>query len=290
MPPSRDEPGAQASSLTPVRLRYRTQELLLASGSYLLGRDPACHVVIDRPLVSRRHARITVEGHRVTIEDLGSLNGVFVNGARVTGIRDLFDGDWVTIGSEELELAVGEAGRSRNPVETQADPAALRGSSQQELDRLTLEPPQDDRPTERSRTLEILSTIADRALDSGRAHDAADMLEMTLLDLLQEARSGQTLAADAREFAVRYGLRLAHTTGSSSWFDFVVELLRVERTPCTEELATELRSTITRIGNVDVERLKAYAGSLRTLTTNLESLRSHQRAEELVREAQRRGR
>jgi pSer/pThr/pTyr-binding forkhead associated (FHA) protein len=285
MAPSPDQPST-AQPLTPVRLRYRRQELLLATGSYLLGRDPTCHVVIDRPLVSRRHARLGVEGHRVTVEDLGSMNGVFVNGARVNGSRALFDGDWITIGSEELELAIGDGTRNRIPVETQADPEAVRPSSDQDFVRMTASPPRDEHPTERSRTLEILTSIADRAFEAGRVQDAEDMLKLTLVDLLQDATSGQTLEQDAREFAVRHGLKLAQAGRSTRWFDYVIDLLRAERTPCSEELARDLKKTMDRLGNVDLERLKAYAGSLRTLTTDLESLRSGQRVEELVRSAQ----
>jgi pSer/pThr/pTyr-binding forkhead associated (FHA) protein len=243
--------------------------------------------VIDRPLVSRRHARVGVEEHRVTVEDLGSMNGVFVNGARVTAVRDLFDGDWITIGNEEIEVAVGETGRGRVAIETQADPETVKPSSDQELAQMRLSPPGDERPTERSRTLEILSSIAERAFDAGRFQDAEDMLKLTLQDLLQDAMAGQTLEPDARQFAVRYGLKLASAGRSSRWFDFVVDLLRAERAPCTEEIARDLQTAMDRVPSVDVERLKAYASSLRTLTTSLESLRSGQRAEELVRVAQR---
>lgn len=287
MSPSRETKDDRP--LTPVRLRYRRQELLLTVGSYLLGRDPSCHVVLDRALISRRHARIAVEKHRVTIEDLGSMNGVFVNGARIEGTRDLFDGDWVTIGNEELELAIGESGRTRIPVETQADPEKLRPSSQQELENLRKTPPQDERPTERSRTLEILSAIADRAFESNRLTDAEEMLKLTLLDLLQDATSGLPLEADAHDFAVRYGLKLASGSGDPRWFDYVIDLLRAERTPCTAALARELSVAMKRVPEVDVDRLRAYASSLRTLTSNLESLRSGQRVEELVREALTRG-
>jgi len=100
MSPPPEDPS-ETTPLTPVRLRYRRQELMLAIGSYLLGRDPSCHVVIDRPLVSRRHARITVEGHRVTIEDLGSLNGVFV---KMTGEEELTSGQILRIGQELLRF------------------------------------------------------------------------------------------------------------------------------------------------------------------------------------------
>jgi pSer/pThr/pTyr-binding forkhead associated (FHA) protein len=279
------ESTSNTPPITPVRLRYRRQELLLTTGSYLLGRDPACHVVIDRPLISRRHARITVDAERVSIEDLGSMNGVFVNGARVSGTRPIYDGDWITIGSEELELAIGDSGRNKAQVETRADPEALRPSSEQELVRITSAPPEDERPTERSRTLEILAAIGDRAFDAGRAQDAEDMLKLTLMDLLHEASSGHHLDPFARDFAVRYGLRLAQSMRSSRWFEYAIDLLRAERAPCSEALAKELRTTLQRIGNVELDRLRAYAASLRSLTTDLESLRSGQRVEELVREA-----
>jgi pSer/pThr/pTyr-binding forkhead associated (FHA) protein len=278
------EAASEARPLTPVRLRYRRQELLITDGSYLLGRDPSCHIVIDRPLISRRHARVSVQGERVSVEDLGSMNGVFVNGSRVSGTRTVYDGDWLTLGSEEIELLIGSA-RGRTPIETQADRESIRPGTDQEVVRISSSPPEDERPTERSRTLEILSAIADRAFAAGRARDAEDMLKLTLLDLLHEATSGHALDPDARLFAVRYGLRLAQATESARWFEYAIDLLRAERVPCSQEVASELRAVLQRISDFDLERLRAYAGSLRTLTSDIESLKSSQRVEELVREA-----
>lgn len=61
-------------------------------------------VLAGDPAISRDHARILVEGHRVSIEDLGSKNGTFVGGRRIDGRTELIDGDVVAIGSASLIL------------------------------------------------------------------------------------------------------------------------------------------------------------------------------------------
>jgi pSer/pThr/pTyr-binding forkhead associated (FHA) protein len=53
----------------------------------------------DSPSVSRRHARITLSVGAATIEDLGSKNGTFVEGARITGPVPLREGVTVRLGS-----------------------------------------------------------------------------------------------------------------------------------------------------------------------------------------------
>ncbi|MBX6751013.1 MAG: FHA domain-containing protein, partial [Micromonosporaceae bacterium] len=59
------------------------RELPVRSMSAVIGRDPECAVVLGDPLVSRRHARLTI-GALPEIVDLGSANGIEVNGAPVT--------------------------------------------------------------------------------------------------------------------------------------------------------------------------------------------------------------
>jgi pSer/pThr/pTyr-binding forkhead associated (FHA) protein len=71
----------------------------LVPGENVVGRDPAARVWLDSPSVSRRHARILVEGRRAMIEDLGSKNGTRVGNARVTAPSPLADGDELTFGS-----------------------------------------------------------------------------------------------------------------------------------------------------------------------------------------------
>src|SRR5947209_9212272 len=63
-----------------------------------LGRDITNDIVINDPEVSRHHTRMTRGGGGYTIEDLGSTNGTFVNGQRLTGARPLAGGDVIGLG------------------------------------------------------------------------------------------------------------------------------------------------------------------------------------------------
>ncbi len=68
-----------------------------------LGRHAQCDIQIEDRWMSRQHARIAWSGAGYVVEDLGSTNGTFVNGERVTGSRALKRGDIVRLG-EEVEL------------------------------------------------------------------------------------------------------------------------------------------------------------------------------------------
>lgn len=273
----------QASPPTPVRLRWRRHELLLTTGTYLVGRDSSCHILLEEPRVSRRHARVSVDGAVVFIEDLGSMNGLLVNGVRVVQKRALFDGDWITIAGEELEVCIGDTHRARHRSDTVDELTSVPPSSPQDTDRKISEPPSDAEPTQRSRSLEILGSIADRAIETGKLKDAEDMLKTTLLDILQEASAGHVVEADAREFCLSYALKLSEETSHPRWFEYCIDLLRALRLPCGEDLAGQLRTTLRRIGNVDASRLEAWANLLRNADSV--SARSVQRVETLIAEA-----
>jgi hypothetical protein len=88
--------------LSRYRLRFHLQEIDLARGITLIGRSEDCEVTIEDPLVSRRHARVVVDGDDVILEDLGSRNGVRLNGKGVRGSAKLKDGDRVRIGTQEF--------------------------------------------------------------------------------------------------------------------------------------------------------------------------------------------
>ncbi|MFO7322082.1 MAG: FHA domain-containing protein [Chloroflexota bacterium] len=63
-----------------------------------LGRDITNDITINDPEVSRHHMRLTRGAGGYTIEDLGSTNGTFVNGQRLTGARPLRVGDMIGLG------------------------------------------------------------------------------------------------------------------------------------------------------------------------------------------------
>jgi DNA-binding winged helix-turn-helix (wHTH) protein len=104
-----DEERTAAS--TPVtrlsyRLLFEDREITLRPGENLLGRVDEGVLWVDSPSVSRRHARIRVEGGRAVLEDLGSKNGTFWRGERVSAPVPLSDGDEIRLGKVPLTLRI----------------------------------------------------------------------------------------------------------------------------------------------------------------------------------------
>jgi DNA-binding winged helix-turn-helix (wHTH) protein len=88
---------------TPPSIRYwlvwESRQIALTEGDNIVGRAPDAAVWIYAPGVSRQHARISLEGGQATVEDLGSKNGTYLGGRRLTAPSLLADGDQIRLGS-----------------------------------------------------------------------------------------------------------------------------------------------------------------------------------------------
>lgn len=82
---------------------------LLDQQELLLGRDLTNEITISDPEVSRRHARFFMQHDNVLVEDLGSTNGTFLNGERISSPQQLRSGDVITLG-ESIVLVFEDAG------------------------------------------------------------------------------------------------------------------------------------------------------------------------------------
>jgi hypothetical protein len=80
---------------------------LLPPSGGTIGRSRDCDIVLADTGVSRRHAAVRPVGDGWAIEDLGSTNGVVLNGREVRGEQPLSPGDRVTLGSTEIVFEVG---------------------------------------------------------------------------------------------------------------------------------------------------------------------------------------
>jgi len=89
-----------------LRLLWGQREVALSEGENILGRGTDSLVWIDAQSVSRRHARVMVASGLATLEDLGSKNGTYVNGIRLTAPVALRDGDELRIGNVPMTLKV----------------------------------------------------------------------------------------------------------------------------------------------------------------------------------------
>lgn len=108
--------GEPAAPQTRIGLTDQDRVLWLAEGDTVIGRDPSCEIWLDRPGVSRRHARLHREGVSVTIEDLGSKNGTFIGDTMLRAPRALHDGDNIQVGSVALRFRIWAPDRA---VETE---------------------------------------------------------------------------------------------------------------------------------------------------------------------------
>ena len=98
------QPVAPPPALASLQVRQgqaRPRRIELHRTVTTIGRGRHNHVVVEGPLASRRHCRIRRQDGEFTLEDLGSANGTFLNGQRVTRER-LRSGDVVRVGQTEL--------------------------------------------------------------------------------------------------------------------------------------------------------------------------------------------
>jgi hypothetical protein len=92
------EPDPRRSS---ARLRVGGRTEVLGSSGAVLGRSREADIVVDDANVSRKHAEIRPSGGSWTVRDLGSTNGVKVNGRRIDGAQSLRPGDVIEIGTSQ---------------------------------------------------------------------------------------------------------------------------------------------------------------------------------------------
>jgi DNA-binding winged helix-turn-helix (wHTH) protein len=109
--------GSAARGRIVYRLVLDDREIVLRPGENLLGREEEGVVWLDSPSVSRRHACITVDEGEAVLEDLGSKNGTFLRGERLSRPVRLADGDVFRLGRVNIKLRAGRADQSTRTEE-----------------------------------------------------------------------------------------------------------------------------------------------------------------------------
>jgi pSer/pThr/pTyr-binding forkhead associated (FHA) protein len=243
----------------PVTVITPQGEVELGYGSLLIGRLPECDVLLSDTLVSRMHARISVQGDSVVVEDLHSTNGVYVDGMRVGHSTVLCEGDRILIGTTEFSLfesrdsslmrvraarAVSSvpsqrvtplvnprdsasakvATRSLSPV-TRALSSATRSPSTGATIPMKVPAQLEHVPsTARADALKMIGGLADRLAATGNLEEAAQVLSGHLRRILKGANSGLTVTPEVASSAAHHAITLARWTKLPLWADYVVEL------------------------------------------------------------------
>jgi hypothetical protein len=221
------------------RLKFHSTEIDLPPGEVVIGRALECFIRLDDAMVSRRHARLEVGRNEVVLADLGSRNGVTVNGQKVKGSFALKVGDKIGIGHEEFTvLAPGAAAPGASSTSTgnlelnlcpgcgHAIPAGVNPCPRCGRPLTGARPTTitDVKATSSQGAIAVLTAVGDKALALGRVEEAERILGGSLRDIQARIARGHRPDASQMDPAIQRALRLARETGKEQWFRWVFEV------------------------------------------------------------------
>ena len=234
-------------------MRLRTGEVVLEKGEHMLGRAPVADIALSAPYVSACHAKLTVLAETVTIEAVGSINDLLLNGERMgRAPRALRSGDTLSLGGEVLELV--EIGRGPGQKAQSGTYARTRSP---EL-----------------RSISAVGALAERALGTRRISDAVHMLEPTLIRLLSDVRAGLSASQDALEVGVDYACKLASATGDGIWLESAFELLAASSTPYDEARGLSFEQALSKVERLDARCIERCLETFQRLPSSWDRIRA----------------
>lgn len=219
------------------RLRLNVQEFELQAGVTVIGRGSNCNLTIEDVLMSRDHAQVRVSDGRVTITDLGSRNGTWVNGSRIEDELELHDGDRLRFGSTEARF-----GRVVTPRRYVATTASIRNCFGCGAPHVARAPncPRCGTPAGSTNTamrrsesqhrrdfwLSLEVELLEKAMEMFRLDEAEDSMRRLSekLDLLLQQK--KTFEVRHIEAALHAAIRFAHTRGSGRSIGWAIDVLR----------------------------------------------------------------
>lgn len=217
----------------------------------ILGRSPDCHITIEDPLISRRHARIALQDTRAFVADLGSRNGVKLNGRPIDREVELEDGDRIRLGTQELLFSVvSQRDRPARPTgymrvchacttpypegsPTCPHCGAPALAEEDTVSGMMLEP-------RRNWTFQLLGEVIERALSTGRAAEADRLMRRAAKEVDDRLASGDQLEPAHVAMIASFAVRLARLVGGSEWVAWALTLHRREGRMLADEVIDRL--------------------------------------------------
>lgn len=218
------------------RLRFLLQEFDLSGPEVIIGRSPDCHITIEDPLVSRHHAKLRVSDESATVMDLGSRNGVRLNGRAIEGEAVLKDGDRIRLGTQELVfthvhrperaarptgfMCVCRACGTPYPEGAAACPhcgAPAQPDEDTTISGLRVEP-------KRNWTFQLLAEVIEKALATGRSMEADRLMRRAAKEVDERLAEGERIDPAQVAMICTFALRLAVLVGGSEWLAWALTL------------------------------------------------------------------
>lgn len=248
-------------------LREGTVDHPLNKSPLLIGRASDADIVLSGPLVSRRHAEFHDTEAGIVVIDLGSQNGVSVNGSSITGPTALLLGDTIRIGDNEFVLTEFVAQRAERTSGLELSPA--RASSRVPAGAHARTPEEASLATRRADALHLLGNVAEKALALGRGPEAEHVLGTHLVATLSDAVAGRFVAPEVARIAAQYAVKLATAMGKPSWLDFAFRLYEALDATIPLPIVDEMYTVLRHVRGIDRELLRRYTELLHTRAAEL---------------------
>lgn len=267
-----------------IRLRIADRDLDLFEGEHVVGRGAECSVSLDDPVASRVHAVVVVATTGATVQDLGSRNGVFVNGRRIQGAQALNEGDIISVGSSSI--GVRRVGGWPSIPPSPRGPVVIRegnqvASAHRVATTLSFSSPGSKHRIEAYR---ILAEAAKKHIVSGRAAEAEAILERPLAEVLATLRSSIPIEHELVTFAALHAIQLARAMRKPYWIDFVFDLYAAFGAIMPAHILDRLDEALEDVSDIDRTAVRVYVTALqRAAPANPSELPLRDRVEALAR-------
>lgn len=237
------------------RLNVDGTEVELPQGEFVVGRNEDCHLRLDDALVSRHHAKFVQISGRLSVEDLGSRNGITVNGVGVPGRIEVRAGDIVGLGGAKL-IVMGDPSpkaapgrpKPRPERETMTFSPSSAGSARTEL---------------ASRTKLVENALAERN------YAAAEYQIDTLADgLMLDGPAIRANPSPLREFT-RLAMLITQATNKASNLDRIFVLHKMLACKLTAAEIDELHAVARKVRYGNAPALRSYLEWLREKSADL---------------------
>jgi pSer/pThr/pTyr-binding forkhead associated (FHA) protein len=257
--------GTHPRARSTFALREGSVEHKLRGGQVVVGRGSGVDIVLTGPLVSRRHAELRETDDGLLVTDLGSRNGVFINGRQLSEPTLLFHGDSLNIGDNTfLVVEVLDPGLRS---ETLSEMRAVRESSRVPAGAYTND--EVSVATRRADVLQMLGSVVDKALALGRGQEAEHIIGTHLVAALSDATAGRGVAPEVARSAAQYAVKLACATGKAAWLDFAFRLYNALGETIPLPIVDEMYTVLRRVRGLDRELLRSYSEFLRARSAQL---------------------
>jgi predicted component of type VI protein secretion system len=186
------------------RNRKRIWTALLSKAESTIGRAIGNTVRIPSGEVSRTHCRLCIENGVVTVEDLESVNGTYINGLRVRGVQMLRPGDRLTLGPAtfvvEYEMMPEVVERLRNGAPPESDCVILEADEDVAAEVLSVEPVESVESVEMVEPVEPVEASPLPVATVDPVHDAETNGDVFVLD--DDSEINLPEGGDLRDFLI----------------------------------------------------------------------------------------